>query len=60
MALEHRRGAHAVHAIAYHLVWCVKYRKTLLTLTQGAQVFPLNADCFLSVAPGTQVYNATK
>lgn len=38
MGLEHRRGAHSVHAIAYHLVWCVKYRKTLLTRQIGDRV----------------------
>jgi putative transposase len=38
VALEHRRGAHSVHAIAYHLVWCVKYRKTLLTRQIGDRV----------------------
>lgn len=38
MGLEHQRGAHSVHAIAYHLVWCVKYRKTLLTTKIGARV----------------------
>jgi putative transposase len=38
MALEHKRGAHSVHAIAYHLVWCVKYRKTLLTSQIGDRV----------------------
>lgn len=38
MGLEHKRGAHSVHAIAYHLVWCVKYRKTLLTRQIGDRV----------------------
>ncbi|MEK6281894.1 MAG: IS200/IS605 family transposase [Acidobacteriota bacterium] len=38
MGLEHRKGAHSVHAIAYHLVWCVKYRKTLLTRQIGDRV----------------------
>lgn len=44
MALEHRRGAHSVHAIAYHLVWCVKYRKTLLTRQIGDRVKEIVTD----------------
>ena len=38
MGLKPYKGGHSVHAIAYHLVWCVKYRKTLLTREIGDRV----------------------
>jgi putative transposase len=33
--LKPASGAHSKHALAYHLVWCVKYRHTLLTRQIG-------------------------
>jgi len=38
MALEPQSGGHSKHAMAYHIVWCVKYRRTVLTRAIGDRV----------------------
>jgi putative transposase len=38
MGLKHHSGAHSKHVLTYHLVWCVKYRHTLLTRQIGDRV----------------------
>ncbi|HKS27797.1 MAG TPA: IS200/IS605 family transposase [Pyrinomonadaceae bacterium] len=35
MSLKLQSGAHSKHALAYHLIWCVKYRNTVLTRQIG-------------------------
>lgn len=35
MGFKAQSGAHSVHALAYHLVWCVKYRRSVLTHAMG-------------------------
>src|ERR1044072_9267806 len=35
MSIKLQSGAHSVHTLTYHLVWCVKYRHTLLTRQIG-------------------------
>jgi putative transposase len=35
MGLKPLSGAHSKHVLTYHLVWCVKYRHTLLTRGMG-------------------------
>lgn len=35
MAQKHASSAHGKHVLNYHLVWCVKYRHTLLTRKIG-------------------------
>ena len=35
MGLKPLSGAHSKHLLTYHLVWCVKYRHTLLTRDMG-------------------------
>ncbi len=37
MGLKNQSGGHSVHAIAY-LVWCVKYRRSILTTEIGDRV----------------------
>jgi len=36
--LKLQSGAHSLHRLTYHLVWCVKYRKTVLTRDIGDRV----------------------
>jgi putative transposase len=38
MGLPTQSGGHSVHAIAFHLVWCVKYRRSVLTREIGDRV----------------------
>jgi putative transposase len=35
MKYELQSGAHSVYLLTYHLVWCVKYRRTVLTRQIG-------------------------
>jgi putative transposase len=35
MSMKHQSGAHSRHVLTYHLVWCVKYRHTILTREIG-------------------------
>src|ERR1041384_8783371 len=36
--MKPQSGAHSMHVLRYHLVWCVKYRHTLLTRKIGDRV----------------------
>lgn len=38
MGLKPYSGGHSQHALAYHLVWCVKYRRSILTIELGDRV----------------------
>jgi putative transposase len=38
MGLATQSGGHSIHAIAYHLVWCVKYRRSVLTHEIGDRI----------------------
>lgn len=38
MGLPTQSGGHSIHAIAYHLVWCVKYRRSVLTHEIGDRI----------------------
>jgi putative transposase len=38
MSLKPLSGAHSKHVLTYHMVWCVKYRHTLLTRQIGDRV----------------------
>lgn len=38
MALVAQSGGHSQHALAYHLVWCTKYRVKILTTEIGDRV----------------------
>lgn len=38
MSLKPQSGGHSQHALAFHLVWCVKYRRTILTHEIGDRV----------------------
>lgn len=38
MSMKPQSGAHSMHVLTYHLVWCVKYRHTLLTRQIGDRV----------------------
>ena len=38
MSLKPQSSAHGKHVLTYHLVWCVKYRRTLLTREIGDRV----------------------
>lgn len=38
MSLKPLSGAHSMHVLTYHIVWCVKYRHTLLTREIGDRV----------------------
>lgn len=35
MGMKPQSGAHSMHVLTYHIVWCVKYRHTLLTRQIG-------------------------
>jgi putative transposase len=35
MGLKAQSGGHSQHALAYHLVWCTKYRRTVLLRDVG-------------------------
>ncbi len=53
MKYELERGAHSAYLLTYHLVWCVKYRRKVLTkeigdrLKEIAGVLLLDAECAL-------------
>lgn len=38
MGLPAKSGAHSKHILTYHLIWCVKYRHTILTRQNGDRV----------------------
>lgn len=38
MGMKPQSGAHSMHVLTYHLVWCVKYRHTVLTRQIGDRV----------------------
>ena len=38
MGLATHSGGHSVHALAYHIVWCVKYRRDILVVELGDRV----------------------
>lgn len=38
MGLKPYAGGHSMHALAYHIVWCVKYRRSILTVELGDRV----------------------
>jgi putative transposase len=38
MALKAYSGGHSMHALAWHIVWCVKYRRQILTVEIGDRV----------------------
>jgi putative transposase len=44
MALEPQSGAHTRHAIAIHLIWVVKYRRSVLTHAIGDRVKQIVSD----------------
>jgi putative transposase len=35
VAVQAKSGAHSRHVLTYHLIWCVKYRNTVLTREIG-------------------------
>jgi putative transposase len=44
MGLKPQSGGHSIHALAIHLVWCVKYRHTLLTHEIGVEIIEAETD----------------
>lgn len=53
MGLKTQSGGHSIHAIAYHLVWCVKYRRSVLTTQIGDRVKDIVSE--IAVEKGCQI-----
>ncbi len=53
MSLKPQSGGHSKHALAIHLVWCVKYRRTVLTRAVGDRLKEIITE--IATAQGCEV-----
>lgn len=53
MGLPTQSGGHSIHAIAYHLVWCVKYRRSVLMTEIGDRVKEIVSE--IAIEQGCQI-----
>lgn len=53
MSLKPQSGGHSKHALAVHLVWCTKYRRTVLNLAVGNRLKELVTE--IATAQGCEI-----
>ncbi|HXG94159.1 MAG TPA: transposase [Blastocatellia bacterium] len=53
MSLKAQSGGHSKHALAVHIVWCVKYRRTVLTREVGDRLKEIVTD--IATAKGCEI-----
>lgn len=53
MSLPAQSGAHSKHALAYHLVWCVKYRRSVLIRAIGDRLKEILTE--IATAQGAEI-----
>jgi putative transposase len=53
MSIKAQSGAHSMHVLTFHLVWCVKYRHTLLTRQIGDRVKEIVSEIAANI--GTEI-----